>query len=69
MQKVASSGESSGEAMAAHSILLVTVDQLIVANVGSALRCMGFEVLEASDCGIAIEACLTKRPSLVVIDD
>jgi two-component system, response regulator PdtaR len=69
MQKVALSGEAGREAVAVHSILLVTDDKLTVATVGGALRSTGFEVIEALDGVTALEACLTKRPSLAVIDD
>jgi AmiR/NasT family two-component response regulator len=69
MQKVALSGEADREAVAVHSILLVTDDKLTVATVGGALRSTGFEVIAALDGVTALEACLTKRPSLAVIDD
>jgi AmiR/NasT family two-component response regulator len=69
MQKIALSGEVAREAAAANSILLVTDDELTVANVGRALRAAGFEVMEASDGVTALEACVTKCPSLAVIDD
>jgi AmiR/NasT family two-component response regulator len=67
MQKVVNSGEAARETVAVDSILLVT-DALTVATVGRALRSTGFEVLEASDGVSALETCLTKRPSLAVID-
>jgi response regulator NasT len=69
MQKVALSGELTRETVAVHSILLVTEDKLAVAAVGGALRAAGLEVMEASDGVTALEACLTKCPSLAVIDD
>jgi AmiR/NasT family two-component response regulator len=69
MPKVAHSGESAGEAVAANSILLVTGDKLTSMTVGGALRSTGFEVMEASDGVTALETCLTKRPALAVIDD
>jgi len=69
MQKVAHSGEAARETVAVDSILLVTDDTLTVATVGRALRSTGFEVLEALDGVTALETCLTKRPSLAVIDE
>jgi two-component system, response regulator PdtaR len=51
-----------------HSILLVTDHKLTVATVGGALRSSGFEVMEASDGVTALEACMTKCPSLAVVD-
>ena len=69
MQNVAHSGEVAGEAVAVNSILLVTDDKLTVATVGGALRSTGFEVMDALDGLTAFETCLTKRPSLAVIDD
>jgi len=69
MQKVTLSGEVAREAVAVDSILLVTDDHLTVATVGGALRSTGFEVIEALDGVSALETCLTKRPSLAVIDD
>ena len=69
MQKVAFTDELAREAAAVNSILLVTADRLTVATVGGALRSTGFEVIEASDGVTALEACLAKRPSLVIIDD
>lgn len=69
MQKIALSREVVREEVAVNSILLVTADELTAANVGGALRCAGFEVIEASDGVTALQACLTKRPSLAVIDD
>jgi two-component system, response regulator PdtaR len=69
MQKLTLSGEGTREAAAANSILLVTDDKLIVATVGAALRAAGFEVIEALDGVTALESCLTKVPSLAVIDD
>ena len=55
--------------MPVHSILLVTGDKVTSATVGGALRAAGFEVMEALDGVTALETCLTKRPSLAVIDD
>jgi AmiR/NasT family two-component response regulator len=69
MQKVTFSGEAAREAAAVDSILLVTDNTLTIATVGNALRSTGFEVLEALDGVAALEACLTKRPSLAVIDE
>jgi two-component system, response regulator PdtaR len=69
MQKLVLSGEATLNTVAVDSILLVTDDPLAVATVGTALRCAGFEVLEALDGVTALEICLTKRPSLAVIDD
>jgi AmiR/NasT family two-component response regulator len=69
MQKVALSGELTRDAGAIHTILLVTDNKLTVAAVGGALRSTGFEVLEAVDGVTALETCLTKCPTLAVIDD
>ena len=69
MQKAAFSANVVHEAVPAHSILLVTDDELTVASVGGALRSTGFEVIPASNGITALEACLTRRPSLAVIDD
>jgi AmiR/NasT family two-component response regulator len=69
MQKLALSGEADRDAAAANSILLITADTPTVAAVGGALRAAGFEVIEASDGVTALETCLTKCPSLAVIDD
>jgi AmiR/NasT family two-component response regulator len=69
MQKVTLSGEAPRDAAPVNSILLVTDDRLIVATVGAALRAAGFEVIDALDGVTALETCLTKLPSLAVIDD
>jgi AmiR/NasT family two-component response regulator len=69
MQKIAISGEAAREAVAVISILLVTDDEVMVASVGRALRATGFEVIEAPDGVHALETCLTKHPTLAVIDD
>lgn len=69
MKNIALSGEVAREAVTVHSILLVMEDTLTVATVGAALRSAGFEVMEAMDGITALETCLTKRPSLAVIDD
>jgi two-component system, response regulator PdtaR len=69
MEQVALSGEAAREAVAVNSILLATDDKLIIATVGGALRAAGFEVMEALDGITALETCLTRLPSLAVIDD
>ena len=69
MQNVAHSGETSREAVPVHSILLVTDDRPTLAAVGEALRATGFEVMEARDSICALETCLTRRPTLAVIDE
>ena len=69
MQKAVFSDDVAREAAAVNSILVVTADRLTVATVGAALRSTGFEVIEASDGVAALETCLAKRPSLVIVDD
>lgn len=69
MQKIAISGEASRAPVAVHSILLVTENELIRTTVGAALRCAGFEVIEALNGVTALDVCLTKLPSLTVIDN
>ncbi len=69
MQKITLSGEVARDAAAVNSILLISDDKSVVALVGEALRASGLEVMEASDGVAALEACLTKRPCLAVIDD
>ena len=69
MQKTVLPGAATRDAATALSILLVTDDELAIATVGEALRSAGFEVLQASQGAFALETCLTKRPSLAVIDD
>jgi AmiR/NasT family two-component response regulator len=69
MQNIATSAEAARAAVAVHSILLVTDDKLILATVGGALRSAGFEVIEALNSVTALDACLTKLPSLAVIDN
>jgi AmiR/NasT family two-component response regulator len=69
MQTIAISGAATRAPVAVHSILLVTDDKLILETVGGALRTAGFEVIEASSGVTALEGCLTKLPSLAVIDN
>jgi two-component system, response regulator PdtaR len=69
MEQVALSGEAAREAVAVNTILLATDDKLIIATIGGALRAAGFEVMEALDGVTALETCLTRRPSLAVMDD
>ncbi len=69
MQKAALSADVDREAVTAQTILLVSDDQAAIATLGGALRATGFEVMEVRDGISALEACLTKRPSLALIDD
>jgi AmiR/NasT family two-component response regulator len=69
MQKIAISAEAGREPAAVNSIVLVTDDKLILVTLGGALRAAGFEVIEALDGVTALETCLTRLPSLAVIDD
>ena len=71
--KIHAAGPSGQEGSAtppqsAERILVVDDDRLIVATIGGALRAAGFEVIEAFDSASALTACLSRNPSLALVD-
>jgi len=68
MQKVVLPGDAARETPAVGPILLIGDDRFILASIGGQMRASGFEVIEALDYVTALEACLSKSPTLAVID-